>query len=185
MDRADVPAFQIRQMQGFPDDEIRRRVAELWPELRTIPAAKRERIAQLRARLDAQTLAAADLPDGRKLFVQTCANCHTLFGTGGKIGPDLTGAQRSDLGYLLENIIDPAATVAADYRMSTLALADGRLLNGIVGDHGGTGADPDPPDRHRTPGRQSRRRRGDPHVASSRSCPTASSTSSTPTRSAT
>ena len=139
VDRAEVPAFQIRQMQGFPDDEIRRRVAELWPELRTIPAAKRERIAQLRTRLDARTLAAADLPSGRKLFVQICANCHTLFGTGGKIGPDLTGAQRSDLGYLLENVIDPAATVAADYRMSTLALADGRLLNGIVGDHGGTG----------------------------------------------
>ena len=113
VDRADVPAFQIRQMQGFPDDEIRRRVTELWPQLRTIPAAKRERIAQLRTRLDARTLAAADLPSGRKLFVQICANCHTLFGTGGKIGPDLTGAQRSDLGYLLENIVDPAATVAA------------------------------------------------------------------------
>ena len=139
VDRADVPAFQIRQMQGFPDDGFRRRVAELWPELRTIPAAKRERIAQLRTTLDARTLAAADLQSGRKLFVQICANCHTLFGAGGKIGPDLTGAQRSDLGYLLENVIDPAATVAADYRMSTLALADGRLLNGIVGDHGGTG----------------------------------------------
>src|SRR5262249_23559777 len=51
--RAEVPAFQIRQMQGFPDDEIRRRVAELWPELRMIPEAKRTRIAQLRSRLDA------------------------------------------------------------------------------------------------------------------------------------
>jgi putative membrane-bound dehydrogenase-like protein len=139
IDRAEIPAFQIRQMQGFPGDETRRRVAELWPELRTITAAKRARIDQLKARLDANTLAAADLPGGRKLFNQVCANCHTLFGAGGKIGPDLTGAQRSDLGYLLENIVDPAATVAADYRMSTLALSDGRLLSGIVGDHGGTG----------------------------------------------
>ncbi len=138
LERGEVPAFQIRQMQGFPDDDVRRRVTTLWPELRTIPAAKRERIAQLREKLDSKTLAAADLPNGRKLFVQTCANCHTLFGTGGKIGPDLTGAQRSDLGYLLENAIDPAATVAADYRMSTLALTDGRLLNGIVSGHGGT-----------------------------------------------
>jgi putative membrane-bound dehydrogenase-like protein len=137
--RAEVPPFQIRQMQAFPDDEIGRRVAELWPALRTIPEAKRARIAQLKARLDPGTLAAADLPGGRKLFAQSCATCHTLFGTGAKIGPDLTGSQRSDLGYLLENLIDPAATVAADYRMSTLALADGRLLSGIVGDHGGTG----------------------------------------------
>jgi putative membrane-bound dehydrogenase-like protein len=139
IDRAEVPAFQIRQMQAFPDDETKRRVAQLWPELRTIPAAKRARIDQLKARLDAATLAAADLSSGRKLFNQACATCHTLFGTGGKIGPDLTGAQRSDLGYLLENIVDPAATVAADYRMSSVALADGRLLSGIVGDHGGSG----------------------------------------------
>jgi putative membrane-bound dehydrogenase-like protein len=139
LERAEVPAFQIRQMQSFPDDEVRRRVTELWPELRTIPAAKRERIAQLRTRLGPATLAAADLANGRKLFVQTCANCHTLFGAGGKIGPDLTGAQRSDLGYLLENMVDPTATVAADYRMSTVALNDGRLLSGIVSGHGGTG----------------------------------------------
>src|SRR6185437_3620494 len=82
---------------------------------------------------------AADLPNGRKLFEQACASCHTLFGAGGKIGPDLTGAQRSDLGYLLENIVDPAATVSADYHLSTVALNDGRLLNGIVGEHAGNG----------------------------------------------
>jgi choline-sulfatase len=139
VDRAAVPPFQIRQMQGFPDPEVRRRVAELWPDLRTIPAARRERIAQLRARLDPATLAAADLSDGRRLFVQACTTCHTLFGEGGKIGPDLTGSQRSDLGYLLENIVDPAATVAADYRMSAVALADGRILNGVVGDRASNG----------------------------------------------
>jgi putative membrane-bound dehydrogenase-like protein len=137
--REQVPAFQIRQMQGFPDADIRRRVASLWPELRTIPAAKRERIAQLRARLDPGTLAAADLASGRRLFAQACASCHVLFGAGNKVGPDLTGAQRSDVGYLLENIVDPAATVSADYHMSTIALTDGRLLNGIVGDRAANG----------------------------------------------
>ena len=126
-------------MQGFPDDEIRRRVASSGPSCGPSPPRSASGSPSSRPRLDARTLAAADLSNGRKLFVQVCANCHTLFGTGGKIGPDLTGAQRSDLGYLLENIVDPAATVAADYRMSTVALADGRLLNGIVGDHGGTG----------------------------------------------
>ncbi len=59
-------------------------------------------------------------------------NCHKLYGEGGKIGPDLTGAQRQNSAYLLENIIDPSAVVTADFRMSTLLLSDGRVLSGII-----------------------------------------------------
>jgi putative heme-binding domain-containing protein len=133
VDRGDVSPFQVRQIQGFADLDLRRRAAELWPELKAIPAAKRERIAQLKARLVPATLASADLRNGRQLFDRTCAKCHVLFGEGGKIGPDLTGAQRSSLDYLLENVVDPSATLAADFRMSTIALTDGRVLDGIVG----------------------------------------------------
>jgi putative heme-binding domain-containing protein len=60
-----------------------------------------------------------------------------LFGQGAKIGPDLTGGQRSSLDYLLQNIVDPSAVVAPAYRMSTVALNDGRVLNGIVVDQPG------------------------------------------------
>ncbi|MEY4189889.1 MAG: hypothetical protein RIR17_625, partial [Planctomycetota bacterium] len=74
----------------------------------------------------------ADLVQGRLLFQKVCANCHGLFGQGGNLGPDLTGSQRSNLEYLLENILEPNATVAADYRMSAVTLKDGRLLTGLV-----------------------------------------------------
>jgi putative heme-binding domain-containing protein len=66
------------------------------------------------------------------LFSTLCATCHTLYGEGGKIGPDLTGSQRSDLDYLLENIIEPSAVVSADYRLSILRLKDGSLAGGII-----------------------------------------------------
>ena len=56
-----------------------------------------------------------------------------MYGEGGRIGPDLTGSNRSDLGFLLENIIDPGAVVSADFRMTVLTLADGRVLTGVVG----------------------------------------------------
>jgi putative membrane-bound dehydrogenase-like protein len=137
IDRARVPAFQVRQMSTFPGDEFRRQVALLWPELKTISATKRKRIDDLKHRLTPQSLSAADRPNGRRRFGQTCATCHTLFGQGGKIGPDLTGSQRSSLDYLLENIVDPSALVAPAYRMSTVVLADGRVLNGILSDQGG------------------------------------------------
>jgi putative heme-binding domain-containing protein len=44
----------------------------------------------------------------------------------------LTGAQRHNLDYLLENIVDPSATLVPNFRMSTIALTDGRIINGVV-----------------------------------------------------
>ena len=55
-----------------------------------------------------------------------------LFGQGGKIGPDLTGSQRSNLTYLLENIVDPSATLAAQFRMTSIERTDGRVLQGVI-----------------------------------------------------
>ena len=34
--------------------------------------------------------------------------CHTLYGVGGKVGPDLTGSNRPDLDYVLKNVSTPA-----------------------------------------------------------------------------
>jgi putative heme-binding domain-containing protein len=100
-------------------------------------ATKQARIDHFRNVLTSQALASADRPNGRRRFAQICATCHTLFGQGAKIGPDLTGSQRTNLDYLLVNIIDPSALVAPAYRMSTVALVDGRVLNGIVSDQSG------------------------------------------------
>ncbi len=132
IDRSRIPAFQVRQMAAFSDAEVRRQVSKLWPELKTMSAAKRTRIDQLKLQMAPAVLASADQAQGRRRFTQTCATCHTLFGQGGKIGPDLTGSQRSNVDYLLENIVDPSAIVQPAYKMSTIALADGRVLNGIV-----------------------------------------------------
>ena len=57
---------------------------------------------------------------------------YVLFGTGKPVGPDLTGGNRRNLDYLLENILDPSATVAADFRMTSYSMTDGRVINGVV-----------------------------------------------------
>jgi putative heme-binding domain-containing protein len=66
------------------------------------------------------------------LFDRVCGACHKLYGNGGAIGPDLTGSGRDNLDYLLENIIDPSASVSADFRIVVAAMRDGRVLNGLV-----------------------------------------------------
>jgi putative heme-binding domain-containing protein len=84
-----------------------------------------------------ERLDGADPSHGRLLFSKACSQCHVLFGEGGKVGPELTGAQRGDLGYLLENLVDPNATLGDDYRMIIFALADGRVINGLVAEQTG------------------------------------------------
>ena len=130
--RADISAFHARQMRSLTDAKLNRKLAEVWGELRDSPAEKREQIAQWKARLTPAALAKADKNQGRLVFNTVCASCHTLYGEGGKVGPDLTGGGRNNLDYLLENIVDPSAVVTADFRMSILDLKDGRVLNGII-----------------------------------------------------
>jgi putative heme-binding domain-containing protein len=100
--------------------------------VRESPAEKKQAMAHLKAKLTPATLAKADLADGRALFATHCGTCHRLNDVGGTIGPDLTGSNRDNLDYLIENILDPSAVVTADFRVTTVALHDGRLLNGIV-----------------------------------------------------
>ncbi|MHC4875016.1 MAG: PVC-type heme-binding CxxCH protein [Planctomycetota bacterium] len=130
--RNQVSAFQLRQMQGYDSSLIKTRIAELWPELEEQAAEKQQRIAELRKDLTPDVLAKADASRGRALFNNSCAKCHTLFGEGRKLAPDLTGAQRSNLNYLLENIVDPSATVSKNFQMTIVLQKDGRVYNGVV-----------------------------------------------------
>ena len=66
------------------------------------------------------------------MFAKVCHQCHTLFGTGGEVGPELTGSNRANLDYLLENVVDPNAVVPGDYKMTQFFLKDGRQLSGLV-----------------------------------------------------
>jgi putative membrane-bound dehydrogenase-like protein len=130
--RGDLTPFHARQLQSSGEPDLRERLAEVWGELRDSAGDRRERIRQLKARLDGPALSRADRSHGRVIYDRVCGTCHKLHGNGGEIGPDLTGSGRDNLDYLLENIVDPSAQVSADYRMVVVALDDGRVLNGLV-----------------------------------------------------
>lgn len=127
-----VSPFQLRQMQLLGNADINSGIDRLWPELKAISSDKLERIVHYRETLTPAVLASADLSSGRALFNQNCGKCHRLFGTGGTIGPDLTGSQRNNLNYLLENTIDPSATVSKNFHLSIALMKDGRVVHGIV-----------------------------------------------------
>jgi putative membrane-bound dehydrogenase-like protein len=130
--RADLTPFHARQILSFNDPALSKRLAEVWGELHESAADKKELIAKLKQQLTPEVIAQADKSAGRATFAQTCAICHRLYGEGADVGPDLTGAGRANLDYLLDNIVDPSAVVSADFRMTVVNLKDGRVLNGFI-----------------------------------------------------
>lgn len=128
----DLTAFDVRQIKSLGDERLRKRVTQIWGEVRDSPAQKRRRIDELKAMLTTSELSNASPSIGRTLFNTHCAKCHRIFGYGEAIGPELTGADRTNMDYLLENMVDPSAVVSKDYRMSIVATTDGQVLNGLV-----------------------------------------------------
>jgi putative membrane-bound dehydrogenase-like protein len=129
---ADISASHARQIQNLGNSDLSALLTKVWGELRESNAERREAIDSWKKQLTSHEIEQANKPEGRLIFNKICSGCHMLYGQGQKVGPDLTGAQRSSLEYLLENILDPSAVVGKDYRMTTVLLADGRVLNGLV-----------------------------------------------------
>jgi putative membrane-bound dehydrogenase-like protein len=130
--RGEVTAFTARQLQSLGDEQLTARLVTLWGEVRTTPAEKARLIADYKRRISTESLLRADRAAGRAVFEKTCANCHRFFDAGGNIGPDITGAQRTNLDYLLENLLDPSAAVSKDYQMEVIETAAGRVITGLV-----------------------------------------------------
>jgi putative heme-binding domain-containing protein len=134
--RADVSAATLRQLGSLESEDIKSWVASTFGQVRQSPAEKQKQIQALIKTIGPR-VDRADVANGRALFAKTCMQCHTLFDTGGKVGPDLTGSNRADLNYVLSNIVDPSAVIAKEYMVSIIRLKDKRVISGIVkGDDG-------------------------------------------------
>ncbi|MBL9180277.1 MAG: c-type cytochrome, partial [Verrucomicrobiaceae bacterium] len=129
---ATISPFHARQIRNLGDESVSKLLTEAWGEIRDTPEAKKAEFAKWEGVLKPETLTKADPSKGRMIFMATCAACHKMYGQGGAIGPELTGSDRRNLKYLLENILDPSAVVPADFRVSIFHLKDGRTLTGVI-----------------------------------------------------
>jgi putative heme-binding domain-containing protein len=128
----DLSAELIRQLRNLKDPEIDATIGMVWGSVRETAADKAKLIGSYKARLATKPAQPPDPSLGRAVFIKTCQQCHTLFGVGGRVGPDLTGSNRADLDYLLSNVLDPSALIGKDYQAQVVATTNGRVLTGIL-----------------------------------------------------
>ena len=126
-----VAAYEWRQLLALEQEDVTQAVYEIWPESRdwTDLESQKKRVQGL---LTEQRLDQADMAKGAQLFQKNCANCHRLLGQGADVGPDLTGGQRENLTYLVQNIVSPSEEVATNYRTSLFQMVDGQVIVGVV-----------------------------------------------------
>jgi putative heme-binding domain-containing protein len=130
--KKDLTAEIVRQLRSLKDSQLDEQIQKVWGTMRDTAADKQADIAKYKKIFQAGGSQPGNASRGRGLFAKTCQQCHTLFDTGGKVGPDLTGSNRGDLDYILQNIVDPNAVIPNDYRAWNLETTDDRTIAGIL-----------------------------------------------------
>jgi putative membrane-bound dehydrogenase-like protein len=129
---ADISAETVRVLRSHQNADLDKQVADLWGVVRESAADRKALIAEWKKKLSAPTKTPPDVNLGRAVYSKTCLNCHTLYGAGGKVGPEITGANRASVDYLLENILDPSSVIPKEYAATRIVTTDDRTLIGIV-----------------------------------------------------
>src|SRR5262249_38916177 len=106
----DIALGQVQQIVRLNDPKLLDRLEATWGKVpKTGSPEKVRRIAEVRG-----LLAEGDkgnVARGKPIFREHCAVCHKIFGEGETIGPELTGADRGNLDFLLTSLVDPGASI--------------------------------------------------------------------------
>lgn len=126
--KSDIPAHVVLQLRAVLGNGF----VEIWGPIDDISQTLQVEYKKYQGLLTDDALAMANVVKGREVFQRTCVACHMLHGEGGKIGPDLTGSNRTNITYLLSNILNPSGDVQEDYKLVVITTQDGRTYSGNV-----------------------------------------------------
>jgi len=131
---ADFSIEQLRVVALHQDKKLDDLVRKHWGKV--TPGSAEEKLAEMRRLNNDLNAGPGDLARGHDIFTKSCAVCHSLFGEGGKVGPDLTHSNR-DREFLLGSLVDPSAAIRKEYLAYELTAKDGRIFSGIIVDQSG------------------------------------------------
>lgn len=137
--KSELTADLVRQLRNLKDEKLREQLTQVWGVIHETSPDMQKEVERYKGIYWAGGSQPGDAPRGRALFNRICAQCHHLFDFGGEVGPNITGANRGDLDYLLQNILYPNAVIPNEYRAATLETKDGRVVTGIIKSQTSTG----------------------------------------------
>ena len=127
-------ANHLRKILESNDREAVWEVEKLFGNVREERNPEREKVvAEMAGYLRAH---AGDARLGREVFRKTCSQCHTIYGEGGNVGPDISSNGRASFEQLLSNVFDPSLVIAPAYQVTTVVTLDGRNLTGLIAEEG-------------------------------------------------
>ena len=129
--RTEVPMEIVERLKRYRDEAIDRLVRAMWGRTRATPRENQARIEKVTRILASGK---GDAARGKVHFTNLCARCHTLFGEGAKIAPDLTGYERDNTEFLVLSVVDPNAAIREEYTDFEIETEDGLLLSGFIRD---------------------------------------------------
>ena len=129
-----IPVQVARSLKNLLGEKF----TDVYGALPVVGAEREHLIKKYKKLCKPSAVAAADASRGRAVFQKTCAACHVLYGEGGKVGPELTGANRANLDYILLNSVYPSLDVPHAYRTVSVLTVDGRVVNGVLAEEDGT-----------------------------------------------
>jgi putative heme-binding domain-containing protein len=128
--RSALDANHLRKIVESNDREALWAVEKAFGKIRAERNPEREKVvAEMGEYLRANN---GDPVAGRTVFKNLCAQCHTIYGEGGNVGPDITANGRASFEQLVSNVFDPSLVIGADYQVTTVVTKDGRNLTGLV-----------------------------------------------------
>ncbi|MBM4014328.1 MAG: c-type cytochrome, partial [Planctomycetes bacterium] len=120
---------RLHRLRSHPDPAIAERATALLAK--AVPGTDVSMEALI-ARLMPEVDQPGDVANGKTVFEANCAKCHTAYGAGGKVGPDLTGMGMHGANDLLPVILDPNRVIEGSYTEWQAQLKDGRLETGVL-----------------------------------------------------
>jgi putative heme-binding domain-containing protein len=119
-----------RAINGFNDPALSKEVADVWGRVQTERNPERAKLAIEYKKLFLSR--GGDAVKGMAVFTAKCAQCHTIYGKGGNIGPDLTGVGRDNLDLVLSNLLDPSLVIGKPYYVYVAKLKDDTSFSGLL-----------------------------------------------------
>jgi putative heme-binding domain-containing protein len=134
MPKAVLDANHLRKIMDSNDREAIWAVEKAFGRVREERNPEREKVVAEMGRFLRAT--PGDPAAGRRVFRNLCGQCHTLYGEGGNVGPDITGNGRASFDQLLSNVFDPSLVIGPQYQVTTVVTKDGRNLTGLITEDG-------------------------------------------------